>query len=99
MKPLPCYELDSGHLVRRMPTEIIKIEGRTLWVDIPVTDVPQAINALAMCAGVTPINTESPILDYLRSLGGFDGWWDSIDEDTQNTIRKQLARILIGPSR
>ena len=39
------------------------------------------------------------VLNYLRSLGGFDGWWDSIDEDTQATIREQLALILIGPSR
>lgn len=34
------------------------------------------------------------ILDELDGRGGFDGWWDSVDEETQEDIRTELLGIV-----
>jgi len=34
------------------------------------------------------------LLSLLNSRGGFDGWWDSIDYDTQQEIKNKLATVI-----
>ncbi len=34
------------------------------------------------------------IIFMLCGRGGFDGWWDSIDEDTQNEIKEEIYNII-----
>jgi len=34
------------------------------------------------------------LLSELGSRGGFDGWWDFIDEDTQEEIKDNLVNII-----
>jgi len=36
------------------------------------------------------------ILRYLENLGGFDHWWDNIEEDTKFEIVQGLVNILEG---
>ena len=33
------------------------------------------------------------IISALCDRGGFDGWWDSVDADTQKEIKKELEII------
>lgn len=34
------------------------------------------------------------IISALCDRGGFDGWWDSVDADTQKEIKKELEKII-----
>ncbi len=34
------------------------------------------------------------IIDFLRDRGGFDHWWDGIDEETQEEIKEGLEEIV-----
>ncbi len=33
------------------------------------------------------------IIDALCNRGGFDSWWENIDEDIQNEIKEELENI------
>lgn len=34
------------------------------------------------------------ILEELDNRGGFDDWWDSVDEETQEDIRNELLMVV-----
>jgi hypothetical protein len=34
------------------------------------------------------------VLDNLKCRGGFDGWWDNIDEDIQDEIIEELEQTV-----
>lgn len=34
------------------------------------------------------------VLAFFANRGGFDQWWESIDESTQEDIRQELALLL-----
>lgn len=34
------------------------------------------------------------IIYFLSDIGGFDHWWDSIDEETQEEIKEGLEEIV-----
>lgn len=34
------------------------------------------------------------IIDALCNRGGFDGWWENIDEDIQDEIKDELENII-----
>ena len=43
----------------------------------------------------TAIKLVDNILDELNDRGGFDGWWGSIDTDTQDEIKLELVGIVL----
>jgi len=47
----------------------------------------------------TKNNVEPVIADIIGALddrGGFDAWWDDIDEDIQDEIKDELVGIVAG---
>ncbi len=37
----------------------------------------------------------SDIWDDLSDRGGFDGWWNNVDEETQNETKETLIKIIL----
>lgn len=36
------------------------------------------------------------VLDDLDDRSGFDGWWDSIDQETKQELRSELVEAVVG---
>jgi len=40
------------------------------------------------------MSTAQKVINALQSRGGFDGWWDDIDEETQEDIIAEISEIM-----